>query len=218
TLLFGRQHFKYRLACVAPDLVTLRKKLLSWLQDGYSEGVYVGENIEQREKPTFKQLGNQSIRQCQTTNVEYLENLSTVADLFVQGYDLDYAALFTDGQYGRIPLPTYPFERDRYWVPQPDADSVRSASPEVAATQFQGTDEKEPIAGESHLMIFTENWQRQDLADERVAPTKAGVCFLSNPANQRVVRHSLQTRYPGMEVIFIAQDTANGQKNLHHHQ
>ncbi|MBO1582980.1 beta-ketoacyl synthase N-terminal-like domain-containing protein, partial [Bacillus sp. XF8] len=109
TLLFGRQHFKYRLACVAPDLIAARQALLSWVQEGCLDGIYVGENQEQREKMTFKQLGNQCIRQCQLSDTEYMENLATVADLFVQGYELNYSDLFADGQYSRVPLPTYPF-------------------------------------------------------------------------------------------------------------
>ncbi|WP_347836681.1 ketoacyl-synthetase C-terminal extension domain-containing protein, partial [Gracilibacillus sp. JCM 18860] len=131
TLLFGRQHFKYRLACVASDLVTARQALLAWLHEDHAEDVYVSENQEQREKPAFKQLGNQCIHQCQTSDTGYKDNLSTVADLYVQGYELDYPALFTEGQYGRVPLPTYPFSPDRYWVPQPEEVTApaKEASP-----------------------------------------------------------------------------------------
>ncbi|MCY9060206.1 SDR family NAD(P)-dependent oxidoreductase, partial [Bacillus inaquosorum] len=220
TLLFGRQHFKYRLACVAPDLVTARQALLSWVQKGYADSVYVGKNQEQREKPTFKQLGNQSIRQCQVSDTEYLDNLSTVADLFVQGYELDYPALFANGQYSRVPLPTYPFALERYWVPQPDADlaPAREATAKAAPTQPQAAEEVTASTEESQLMTFAESWQRQDLTDERMPLPAVWVCFLSNPTHQQALRTVLQTRYPGTEVIFVAQGTAERRESPHHYQ
>ncbi|MBV2240701.1 hypothetical protein KQR57_05460 [Bacillus inaquosorum] len=138
TLLFGRQHFKYRLACVAPDLVTARQALLSWVQR-VMPTVFMSGKPGATGKPTFKRLGNQSIRQCQVSDTEYLDNLSTVADLFVQGYELDYPALFANGQYSRVPSPTYPFALERYWVPQPDADlaPAREATAKAAPTRLK---------------------------------------------------------------------------------
>ena len=47
---------------------------------------------------------------------EYLEHLATIADLYIQGYRLEFGQLFSDG-YTRLPLPTYPFARESYWAP-----------------------------------------------------------------------------------------------------
>lgn len=46
----------------------------------------------------------------------YVENLHTIAELYVQGYELDYNRLYLTEKYKRIPLPTYPFAREKYWV------------------------------------------------------------------------------------------------------
>ncbi|MBH8599656.1 MULTISPECIES: beta-ketoacyl synthase N-terminal-like domain-containing protein, partial [unclassified Thermoactinomyces] len=103
TLLFGRQHFKHRLACVARDLDDARESLLSWLKQGQAAHVYVGEVKDQRSQLSFKQFGNQCIEKCRHSAeaADYLENLATVAELYVQGYELDYEGLFADGQYSR---------------------------------------------------------------------------------------------------------------------
>ncbi|CAG9164008.1 type I polyketide synthase [Cupriavidus pampae] len=58
--------------------------------------------------------------------------LRCLAQLWVAGVDIDAAlaarALPADGhQYGRVPLPTYPFERQSYWVPLPDATDNKPA-------------------------------------------------------------------------------------------
>jgi len=45
------------------------------------------------------------------------DELLALADRYRQGYDLDWDRLLPEGAGRTIPLPTYPFERDRYWVP-----------------------------------------------------------------------------------------------------
>ncbi|OLP20306.1 hypothetical protein BST81_00780 [Leptolyngbya sp. 'hensonii'] len=51
--------------------------------------------------------------------------LESVAQLFVQGVAIDWASLDQGFAYRRIPLPTYPFERQRYWLDaSPDVPSA----------------------------------------------------------------------------------------------
>lgn len=61
------------------------------------------------------------------SDVAYM--LRTVARLWTAGVEIDWAALHAhDSQRKRIPLPTYPFERRRYWIDPPDSRSdVRQA-------------------------------------------------------------------------------------------
>ena len=77
---------------------------------------------EHRQEPSLKRYGDQCIQACETATDEsgdYLEQLSAIAALYVQGYELEYERLFAGDRYSRISLPTYPFARDRYWVPSP---------------------------------------------------------------------------------------------------
>jgi acyl carrier protein len=70
-----------------------------------------------REQGALWKFGNHCIRECGNAQDEavYLENLATIAELFAQGHALEFDALFADGAR-RIPLPTYPFADERYWV------------------------------------------------------------------------------------------------------
>ena len=83
--------------------------------------VYVAEIPEgqQRQRASLTRYGNQCIdeacRQADDPD-EYLEHLATIADLYIQGYRLEFGRLFSDG-YTRLPLPTYPFARESYWAP-----------------------------------------------------------------------------------------------------
>jgi len=52
--------------------------------------------------------------------------LRKLAELWVHGVSVPWAALYPDGTPGRISLPTYPFARERYWIN--DAGSTRFES------------------------------------------------------------------------------------------
>ncbi|EDX86159.1 KR domain family [Synechococcus sp. PCC 7335] len=45
--------------------------------------------------------------------------LSSLAALYEGGYAVDWKAFYSHRQVGRIPLPTYAFERQRYWMERP---------------------------------------------------------------------------------------------------
>ncbi|MFE4053271.1 SDR family NAD(P)-dependent oxidoreductase [Streptomyces sp. YIM B13518] len=119
TLLLGRRHLTHRLACVARDQDDAVRALRQWLATGTSPQVHVGER-GQGERASLKSYGNDCVRRSvsATDAGARTELLSTVADLYAQGYDFDYAGLFAGQRPVRVPLPTYPFARDRYWVPE----------------------------------------------------------------------------------------------------
>ncbi|HEX8127478.1 MAG TPA: type I polyketide synthase, partial [Pyrinomonadaceae bacterium] len=47
--------------------------------------------------------------------------LETLGKLWLAGVKVDYQAFYADQQRRRISLPTYPFERQRYWIDPPDS-------------------------------------------------------------------------------------------------
>lgn len=126
TLLLGRKHFNHRLACVIGNLEELVFSLKKWLKQSKTSKIYVSElgKSDFREQVALKRYGNQCIRNCRNSHTarEYLEQLSTIAELYVQGYSLDFEKLFRNEGYSRISLPTYPFARERYWVPEPTSN------------------------------------------------------------------------------------------------
>lgn len=120
TLLVGRKHFNHRIAFVAESEERLMKALRGWLvQDKAVEYFQseVSENDHQ-EQASLKRYGNQCIQNCleARSSAEYLGHLSAIAELYVQGYSLEFEKLFANESYGRIALPTYPFARESYWV------------------------------------------------------------------------------------------------------
>ncbi|WP_016742494.1 MULTISPECIES: SDR family NAD(P)-dependent oxidoreductase [Bacillales] len=140
TLLVGRKHFHHRFSCIVQNTAELVQLLKKWLETGKASQAFVSELNEKdhREQTALKRYGNQSIENLHVTSQasEYLEQLSVIAELFVQGYGLDYDKLFANDQYSRIPLPTYPFAKERHWVLESEtkAFAVRGAATTITAS------------------------------------------------------------------------------------
>ena len=50
---------------------------------------------------------------------DWLQMLESLQALYVAGAEIDWAGFDTDYPRRRVALPTYPFQRERYWLPQP---------------------------------------------------------------------------------------------------
>jgi polyketide synthase PksN len=133
SLLVARSHFVHRFACVVRDQQELVLTLERWIDTGTAANTYASEvhEADVRSKASLTKFGNHCIGQCRS-DVEpagYLECLATVADLYSQGFPLEFHTLFPPGSR-RISLPTYPFARERYWignVVRPQAQTVTIA-------------------------------------------------------------------------------------------
>ncbi|WP_275408841.1 type I polyketide synthase [Micromonospora qiuiae] len=58
--------------------------------------------------------------------------LKSMAQVHVHGVAVDWAALLAGGGYGRVQLPTYAFQRQRYWQEAVDGDAAGGGTPEEA--------------------------------------------------------------------------------------
>lgn len=119
TLIAGRRRFAHRLAGVVSSPEQLIGQLQDWLETGSSTQLLYGEVAESEspQGPALSRLAGQCLTECrQSLPVDrYLDNLAVLADLLVQGYPVAYEPLFGHG-FRRVSLPTYPFERKRYWL------------------------------------------------------------------------------------------------------
>lgn len=181
TLLLGRRHAKYRLSCVVQSYAELQTQLFRWVKKGKASQVQTAKLTDNdvREKTSLKRYANQSIvDSLKTTNAEeYVDQMSVVADFYLQGYGLDYAKLFDNGQYSRLSLPTYPFAKESYWADvvelkdiaaneaasnTPYSNKTAALEPEVPAAVAEAEVEAPPLLADSQSM---NNSQPNELLD-----------------------------------------------------
>ena len=86
-------------------------------EQGYEVFLEIGPQpvllgMAQRCIPDGKNLWLASLRQRKEDYIQMLESLGT---LFVHGSNVNWAGFHQGHSHHRIPLPTYPFQRQRYW-------------------------------------------------------------------------------------------------------
>lgn len=225
TLLLGRKHFKYRLACVIhtlPELITL---LSAWLDKGkVAPSLLVSElrESEPSKQRPFTNYGNECIQRCQKEihASNYLEQLTVVADLYVQGYALDFDQLFISDQpmdqYMRISLPTYPFARERYWVtekhtathsspthPQSIQYPVDTMTAQNPITTHTDIASPPPLLG---MLTLAPTWVPTALEQGPLNPASTEhVVFIGD---DEPFQNALHQYYPHMQRLTIAPDAS----------
>ncbi|MCY9109399.1 SDR family NAD(P)-dependent oxidoreductase [Bacillus atrophaeus] len=131
TLQIGRVAMEERLAVVFHSLDDLCNKLIKYL-DGEAnvEGVYRGTAQKLNQKKKGKKNHLQELLDGRDQK-EYAEELiesqkfNQLADFWVLGGLVDWEAMYKEGhQPRRISLPTYPFARERYWIPDSVPEQV----------------------------------------------------------------------------------------------
>ena len=121
TLLAGRRHMHHRLAVVATDAADLAQRLRQWLQGDVACAVATAE------------LNDKDLRteESQVRAAEQLARLGADAAalaewgrFYLAGIVPPADKLFAPEERRRIPLPTYPFAQDRYWVKEEVTQAV----------------------------------------------------------------------------------------------
>ena len=100
--------------------------------------------VKRHPKRSKEQVVLSSIRHPkeQKSDIEFI--LTTLGRLWLAGIKVDWSGYYKDERRHRIPLPTYPFERKRFWVePAQHEPGVRSLS--SAGGQPRQTEDLEPI-------------------------------------------------------------------------
>ncbi len=177
TLAVGRDHFGHRLAVVAGSVRELRDRLSRWLADGADSSVWTGEVP-----------GNRDVSAA-TTAVERAANLDGIAAGFVAGGRVRWADVFAGSGGRRVPLPGYPFARDRYWRPRSPRPTDRTDERETAA--FRAVGSAAAPAYDIGLSI-----DAFSLQDHRVG----GRPVLPGVATLELVRAAARLAFPGRPV------------------
>ncbi|MEM7342898.1 MAG: SDR family NAD(P)-dependent oxidoreductase, partial [Chloroflexota bacterium] len=128
----GRTHFSHRLAVMAASLPEVAQKLIGWQTGDDVVDVWVSEASDTLHS---------------SNSVSAKMPLEALAEEYVQGVTIDWGMLHQGQRRRKLVLPTYPFQRKRYWLEagapplerlRPLIDSM-TRSPLVDETIFETT-------------------------------------------------------------------------------
>ena len=143
TLQVGRAHFARRLAIVASSSEALKRKLASVADraaciDPVAQGIFTNfENVAE-----FGPRANElSKPEAEAATDDWQVLTRSISQRYVAGEDLDWSVLHVGRVRRHVPAPTYPFERQRYWLDRPQiapAPMIASASTSETASHPGG--------------------------------------------------------------------------------
>ncbi|RQO64205.1 hypothetical protein DBR43_33120, partial [Pedobacter sp. KBW06] len=175
TLQIGREAMEERLAMTAGNLDELKAKLSTYLEDAAGD-FYTG-NIK-KDQDGFV-LEGEAIEAYISAAIAGKEAAS-LGQLWVKGAEIDWSLLYQGA--GRKPekigLPTYPFARERYWLPDGLVSSVK-ASGHVGGKLHPLLHRNEStLNDQKYISIYT--GEEHFLKDHKVAGEKVlpGVAYL----------------------------------------
>lgn len=119
TLHVGRKEFDYRRAILCRNL----EDAICLLEAKEDERVFSGvAKREQKENNTANNL-------IESSSTDSQEVLASIGKLWVEGAPVNWETFHCDEKRHRTPLPTYPFQRKRYWVEQYNmSDLIKKSS------------------------------------------------------------------------------------------
>ncbi|SFJ89257.1 type I polyketide synthase [Thermoflavimicrobium dichotomicum] len=133
TLQVGREAMDERLAIIVESIQELQEKMKGFLegQEGI-EGLYRGQ-VKRNKETVAIFTADEELWEAVGKWIER-GKFTKLADLWVKGLPLDWNLLYGQDKPRRISLPTYPFARERYWVPIVESKPVDTSQQATPAT------------------------------------------------------------------------------------
>jgi polyketide synthase PksN len=160
TLQVGREPMDYRTAIVASSLPELEQSLTSLCRgDSSLPLVFSGTIHAQNDLRHTSQAARDELRLRGRLSVPMAGEL---AKAWAEGEEFDWGEFYGETKPQRVPLPTYPFARERYWVPL--ASDVPSTDSDCAQRSSISMQREESIGHHSNQaleMLVTRDLKQQ---------------------------------------------------------
>ncbi|QYK68214.1 type I polyketide synthase [Paenibacillus sp. S02] len=138
TLQTGREAMEERLAVVVESVEELKNKLRDFI-GGRQSIAHLYRGQAKRDKESLNMASEEKTLD-ETVDLQILaEKYGRISDLWVRGIHMDWSRLYGDVQPRRIPLPTYPFARERYWIHVDEEKPVANAAAHLHPLLHQNT-------------------------------------------------------------------------------
>ncbi|ATF14554.1 non-ribosomal peptide synthetase [Brevibacillus brevis X23] len=135
TLQIGREAMEERLAVMASSIQELQEKLTQFVdgQEGVAD-VFRGQ-VKGNKKTIAVFEADEDLKQAIDAWISK-RKYAKLLDLWVSGGVVEWHKLYGEKKPRRISMPTYPFARERYWIPQMDTQFVSEVAAASEGTLF----------------------------------------------------------------------------------
>ncbi len=177
------------------ELLKQSNRILLEVGAGHTLSTLVISNYKQQ---THTHTVLSSLRHPQDTQSDVQFILKTLGQLWLAGVEIDWSGFYAAEQRQRVPLPTYPFQRQRYWVDLQEnlGDEINSQS-QVSQIKSQ-TQNQKPFD-----WFYIPSWERS-LHRKTVDLSKEKHCWLVLADNYGVGKDIIQTlQSAGHDVIVV---------------
>ncbi|MBZ5596304.1 MAG: SDR family NAD(P)-dependent oxidoreductase [Acidobacteriia bacterium] len=171
----------------------------------------------------------QSLRHVQEQDSDYQVLLNTLGRLWIEGAQVDWAAFREPDAGYRVPLPTYPFERQRHWI-EPGSHAfgaVTQPAMSVAADWFYDVTWKRAPLGPVAQPVSTSRWlifsdsplgtrlqERLVASGQQVVTVKRGTHFARLEDGKYLLNPARREDYDALVADLVSRDSVP-QKILH---
>ncbi|MCB2360150.1 SDR family NAD(P)-dependent oxidoreductase [Clostridium estertheticum] len=117
TLQLGREAMEERVTFIVLDSSDLINKLEVFVEGSINlEGFYRGKVSNNKEEMKYLIKNDDTYESL----INWIKSgtFSKVAELWTKGFELDWELLYDEFKPQRTSLPTYPFAKERYWIPK----------------------------------------------------------------------------------------------------
>lgn len=155
TLQVGRDAMERRLAFTATTIKEMCEKLEAFVRDGAATGSVAGlyRGGVKGSKDVFAALNSDVDTAILAKMLCEKRKLTTLLSLWTKGLVVDWTELYGGNMPQRLSLPTYPFTRQRYWVP----DRAQRPLPDRAVPISRD-------ASPSAQCIVTKHWEASSVS------------------------------------------------------
>jgi polyketide synthase PksN len=119
TLQTGRDPMDTRLVIITSNIHELKDKLIRFSHGKNDSADYYGEKSTHNKNKEWMIIDGEE-GQAYLNSLLINKKINKLASLWVSGAQIDWHLLYTNEKPYRLPLPTYPFSRDRYWIKSPE--------------------------------------------------------------------------------------------------
>ncbi|MBP2000171.1 polyketide synthase PksM [Paenibacillus shirakamiensis] len=193
TLQIGREAMEERFACTATSISEIQRKLKSYMAGASIPKEWHQDGVKRnKEMVSSLMKDDDMLRTLDMWMVK--EKYEQVLELWVKGFPIPWLNLYPDpDKYHRMHLPTYPFAREKYWVPHSTLNRYWNNKVDWAVSQKQGL----------HPLVHANT---TDLLEQRYTSTFYGNEFFLT--DHKVLGRSIMPVAAYLEMVRSAVDEA----------